>query len=371
MSAARDVRAVDLFAGPGGWDEGVRELGVLPLGVELEGDACATRAAAGHATMQADVSTLDPLAFGEVDLLLASPPCPTFSAAGKGEGRAALPELIAAIRGGARAPALEQFEARTRLVLEPLRFALALSPRWVAFEQVPGALEVWEWCADALRVEGYSVWTGTLNAADYGVPQTRTRALLLASLEGEALPPPPTHAQHGADTLLGELAPWVTMADALGWGATDRPYATLAGGTQGGPCYDFLGGSGARAVMLDERRAGRWIDCPWPWRFPSTTVCADPRVSARCHHDHGSQGLDARTTDQVRDGEYTGTEPIRLTTGEAATLQSFRADYPWHGTQTSKHTQIGNAVPPLLARAVVAELASLHRENTTPSVTHA
>lgn len=356
------TRALDLFAGPGGWDEGVRALGIAPLGVELHDDACATRNAAGHPTLQADVSTLDPLDVGDVDLLLASPPCPIFSAAGNGEGRAAIPELVELIRSGARAPAGGDIDARTRLVLEPLRFALALTPRWVAFEQVPGALEVWEWCADALRVEGYSVWTGTLNAADYGVPQTRVRAVLLASRGDEALPPTPTHAQHGAVTLLGELAPWVTMAEALGWGATERPYATLAGGTQGGPCYDFLGGSGARAAMLDERRAGRWIDCPWPWRFPSTTVAADPRVTARCHHEEGSQGANAKTTEQVRDGDYTGTEPIRLTTGEATTLQSFRADYPWHGTQTSKHLQIGNAVPPLLARAIVAELTSFDSE---------
>lgn len=38
----RGVTAVDLFAGAGGWDEGIRPLGIQPLGVELDPDACAT-----------------------------------------------------------------------------------------------------------------------------------------------------------------------------------------------------------------------------------------------------------------------------------------------------------------------------------------
>ena len=51
-----------------------------------------------------------------------------------------------------------------------------------------------------------------------------------------------------------------------------------------------------------------------------------------------------------------GTEPIRLTVPEALILQGFPADYPVRGTRTKQFEQIGNAVPPPLAAAIVAAL---------------
>ncbi|MGH3470683.1 MAG: hypothetical protein ACRDPG_01385, partial [Nocardioidaceae bacterium] len=55
---------VDLFAGGGsGWCLAARDLGVEMLGIEWDDAACATRQAAGLATLQADVSQLDPIAF--------------------------------------------------------------------------------------------------------------------------------------------------------------------------------------------------------------------------------------------------------------------------------------------------------------------
>jgi hypothetical protein len=100
------VKAIDLFAGPGGWDYACRILGFDPLGIEWDDAAVATRAAVGLRTLQADVSALDPLDVGYdeggaydrrcVDLLIASPPCPSFSAAGKGLGIEDLPLMYPA-----------------------------------------------------------------------------------------------------------------------------------------------------------------------------------------------------------------------------------------------------------------------------------
>lgn len=79
---------VDLFAGHG-WDVAARALELPdPLGIEWDDAACATRRAAGMPTLQADIAALDPLDFGPVDGLIASPPCQSFSGAGKGLGQA-------------------------------------------------------------------------------------------------------------------------------------------------------------------------------------------------------------------------------------------------------------------------------------------
>lgn len=62
-------------------------------------------------------------------------------------------------------------------------------------EEVPDVLPLWRQYAAILRAWGFSMWTGILNAADYGVPQTRKRAILLASRVRTAEPPAPTHAR--------------------------------------------------------------------------------------------------------------------------------------------------------------------------------
>ena len=65
---------VDLYAGPGGWDEGLRTLGITDVvGLEWDEAACLTRAAAGHRTIRTDVATCPTEPFvGKVRGLIAS-----------------------------------------------------------------------------------------------------------------------------------------------------------------------------------------------------------------------------------------------------------------------------------------------------------
>src|SRR5688572_3794173 len=81
-------REVDICAGPGGTAMGSRILGRAPMiGVELDGDACATGRAAGFERRRHDMRLLAPARHRGVRGAVLTPPCPTFSASGKGSGR--------------------------------------------------------------------------------------------------------------------------------------------------------------------------------------------------------------------------------------------------------------------------------------------
>jgi DNA (cytosine-5)-methyltransferase 1 len=222
-------RIVDLFAGAGGWEEGLRELGWAAVGIDNDRWACSTARAAGHERVEADIAAVDPLDFAPAWGLIASPPCQAYSNAGKGLGKLDKPHVIAcahelAAGHDTRAEHLAACrDPRSLLTVEPLRWAVALRPRWIALEQVPPVLELWSLFCGLLAGHGYEATAGVLSAERYGVPQTRKRAFLIASLDGPAVLPEPTHRSYNPrrpDRVPeGEsgLLPWVSMADALGW----------------------------------------------------------------------------------------------------------------------------------------------------------
>jgi DNA (cytosine-5)-methyltransferase 1 len=338
MTGVRE--AVDLFAGPGGWDVGATRLGLRVTGIERDHAACETRRAAGLGTVEGDVREYGPADFPNATDLIGSPPCQPFSVGGKGSGRAALDTVLDLAQMLASrqsiALALKGFDdERTGLVLEPLRWVLEAKDagrpyQTLLLEQVPTVLPVWEAFAGILRAEGYRVATGRLSAEEYGIPQTRTRAFLVASLNGEARLPEPTHERYrkgaiGAQGTFG-LQPWISMAEAIGWGMTHRPALTIAVGTAaGGPDPSCVGGSGARATLYGERDAGRWINC--------------------------TRIVDANNLPAYRGGRR---DTIRVTPHDAALLQTFPAGHPFQGSETKVYEQIGNAVPCLLAEHVIA-----------------
>lgn len=92
------MRAVDLFAGPGGWDIAARDLGINVVGIEIDDSACDTREAAGLATIRGDVRAYSARQFPFGRANRESPPCPTLSVAGKGSGRRAMDSIIEAAR---------------------------------------------------------------------------------------------------------------------------------------------------------------------------------------------------------------------------------------------------------------------------------
>lgn len=316
------MRFVSLFAGPGGMCKGAEMAGHQTIGIEWDANACRTRRAAGLPTVEGDVRRFGPQDFPDCTGLMAGPPCQTFTVAGSGSGRKNLDtvkQLIRSMESGEDiAVRLSELgDDRTALVLEPLRWILeadrARSPyEVVILEQVTAVLPVWQEMAQVMRRLGYSVATGLVNAEEFGVPQTRKRAVLVARLDGEvAALPVPTHRKYrkGVSRSDGDqsLKPWVSLGD------------------------------------VADRGIDYWV---------------------RSNYNNASTGLRGRRTSDDPAFTVTGAvmrnrffredgfELDRVDYSEAGAIQTFPRDYPWSGKYI--HQQIGNATPPLLVSALVS-----------------
>ena len=321
------VPVLDLFAGPGGWDQGARDA-ALPLditGVDTDEAACDTARAAGHARIQADAHTLDLTRFAHCRGLIASPPCPTWSAAGRrssvadldhvldmvtaigwwepdddGEPAAWSPVTWAEVTAWANAFA----DARTGLFAIAAWAALRM-PRldWVLMEQVPTAEPLFDDIATELTSIGFNAETYTVCASDLGMPIRRRRCYLVATAPGY----PPAYP----DFTTPVSGP-STMADALGWPAGHQ--IITRGNRQGG---------GGNAFSADG---------------PSWALTGSARSWVR---DDGR----------------------RLTLSEASRLHGFPPDYPWAGSRTRAFLQVADVVlPPIAARLLTAVTTATTRK---------
>jgi DNA (cytosine-5)-methyltransferase 1 len=371
---------LDLFAGPGGLDVAAHVLEVPSLGIEWDRSACLTRYAAGLDTLHADVSAVRRDAFEslppEINVLAGGPPCQTYSVAGSGAGRKALEEVKGYIEQLVAGDADEKIDEklkklsdpRTALVLEPLRYAIQAtrSPNRgnrpydvIVLEQVPAVEALWHHYARVLKNIGlpdgtkYQVKVKVLDTETYGVPQTRSRAVLIARREGLGEPflPEQTHRAYEAkewSSRIGrvpaqahqatlddvsttepvtrkerddEREQWVSMGSAL----PDRTKPFLVRSN-----YGSSGNPGRRGVRTDQQ--------------PATTV------TGRISRFVVFEPVDEKTPDIVCEGP-------RFSMNEAGILQSFPPDYPWSGT--AKAQQVGNAVPPLFGAHLLSAALGL------------
>lgn len=330
------VEMVDLFAGPGGLDVAAAWLGVSAIGIEKDENACATRQAAGLWTKQSDVRVLGPGAYPNATVLTGGPPCQTFSVAGSGAGRRALEQVLGFIDRmdsghDVRDDLADLEDERTGLVLEPLRWileAIELKQPYqaVVLEQVPAVLPVWQRFRKALLTRGYSVETDILHTEEFGVPQTRRRAILIAHRSRQVELPTATHRRFRRAELPANLQAelrereagrrdWVSMGEALG---QDGKFVIVSNyGTGGDP----------------KARGERRFD------EPSYTVT----------------GKVSRNRMMTLDGEYLR----HLTIEDASLLQTFPREYPWSGKDIAQ--QVGNAIPPRLAAHVLGMAVYGHR----------
>ncbi|MFJ9183593.1 DNA cytosine methyltransferase [Streptomyces anulatus] len=357
---------VDLFAGPGGLDIAatiMKDEGVESIGVEWDDATRATRAAAGLLTTEVkDVAALGPCdpSVVEATVLTGGPPCQSFSVAGSRKGHEALDDVLRLATRLAdhedeasfdvawkevKAETDAMSDDRTGFVLQPLRWIMEAKLKRrrpyevVVLEQVPTVLPVWKHFVEILRRTGYAAEAHVLHTEDFGVPQTRRRAVLIAQFDPgnvhRKVPFPkathqryrkgaerlPTRDEHHVGSLFDEVEPWVSMGDAL------RATRTT----------DFVMvsnyGSGGDPKNRGRRESGE----------PAPTITGKVRRNRLYPLKWDRSGeLVIREEDELD----------RLSFEEAGLLQSFPAAYPWRSTDVAQ--QIGNAIPPRLSLHILS-----------------
>ena len=174
---AERLQALDAFAGAGGWSVACAQVGIDDLGIENEPIVVQTRAAAGFETLFNDVwEGVHERANFTMPIFLGSPPCQAFSVAGRGDGRTAMDDILRALEEQVYASGRAGMDAvrnklgdKIALVLSPMSYIWRDRPTFVALEQVPQVLPVWEAFKPHLERMGYSVEVGVLSAEQYGI----------------------------------------------------------------------------------------------------------------------------------------------------------------------------------------------------------
>lgn len=210
-------------------------------------------------------------------------------------------------------------------------------------------------CKEAERL-GYQLVSSVLNAADYGVPQKRKRTIIIGRLGAAPSLPPPTHIAPELALLGSELPPWRTVRDAIG----DLPRIPNAWNRHDARQVSEL--SLQRYHYIPTQ--GSWKDIPdhlLPecWRNKDLSTGGSSDMMGRLPWD--GQALTIRTQFlKPEKGRYLHPDaPRAITIREGARLQSFPDDFVFVGSNFQVAKQIGNAVPPLLAKAIARHVKQM------------
>jgi len=346
---------VDLFSGAGGLSEGFTSGGrfTTVAAVEMDVAAAATYAANhnGGDLFVGDISAwIRADRLPEADVVVGGPPCQGFSNLGNRRVR----------------------DPRNALWRRYVEALAKIQPRCFVLENVADFLRSGQY-RDLRRATGprgplrdYRITASVLNAAEFGVPQVRKRAVVVGVLRDLPIYEPPVGAY------AGKPSEWATVHSAIGdldldIDPADLPetYADFNGQTLRGPfkTTELHLGRRPSATSIARYRhipeGGNRKDIPYDLQAP-------------CWRDHDSGSGDVmgrlrwdKPSVTIRTefwkpekGRYLHPQADRaLTHLEAARLQGFRDDYLWHGSKMDIGRQIGNAVPVRLAAALAEHLA--------------
>jgi DNA (cytosine-5)-methyltransferase 1 len=371
VSGVSRLTLVDLFAGCGGMTRGFEDSGAFEsvFAVEFDRDAAATYAA-NFGDHVACGPIEDVAAFPAADVVIGGPPCQGFSPLNR--------DAVGFERRG--------------LWREYLRALEAVEPRAFVMENVPELLRSAEFVEFQRRAEslGFEVESAILNAADFGVPQRRRRAIVIGTRSAAPPWPSPTHAEdppsnpaslvaqrvtkdNGLPADEVRRADWVTFREAVEglslqpdgkrWHRPRNPRPESVRRYKAVP----RDGGDRFAMQRNLDRAGLGDLVPRCWREKPTGTTD---VFGRLWWDRPA--LTIRTEFyKPEKGRYLHPSAHRpITVREAARLMSFPDDFvlPEEQSMSSVARQVGNAVPPLLARRIAEALAASLQGEPRPAV---
>jgi DNA (cytosine-5)-methyltransferase 1 len=312
---------IDLFAGCGGFSLGLKSAGMIcQMAVEIDPDACETyRANLGDHIVCEDVRRIDTNTVPECDVLVGGFPCQPFSISGLQKGFDG--------KGG-------------DLFYECVRFIKALRPKVFILENVPGfaRLQKGAFLKEAVRTlstAGYVTDWRILNAADFGVAQTRERLFIIGNSLGlQNAFPIPMGRRITTFEAIDEIRHNMTkFENNEPMRHTDRIKMRFAAVAQGESALDAMKRDSSLGTAKITKQCYRRLFA----HQPAPTIVAN-FVTTTIHY----------------------CEDRNLTAREAARLQSFPDSFVFKGLKTrmswqkglSQFEQIGNAVPPKLAKAL-------------------
>lgn len=342
--------AIDLFAGGGGLSQGLKQAGfVVCAAVEIEPHACATYQA-NHADtilFQRDVRNisgnelLKSSPTGVVDLIAACPPCQGFSS------------LTAKYK---------KEDARNALIFEFVRLVDEIRPTTIMMENVPGLANgkgkaVFNSAMDEFRAMGYKLTFEVLEVANYGVPQSRRRLVVLGGLNNEIRIPPASHGKKP----LAKQKKWVTVKEAIGDVA--KPVTLKKAGTLGGEARmgwnvvrDLSETNKARLRSIKAGESRTKIPMELRPECHKKTEIGFTNVYGRMAWNAPSPTITGGCT-TLSKGRFGHPSQLRtISVYEAALLQTFPSTYKFDTKLMDKVCNIiGNALPPLFAEKMAKE----------------
>lgn len=375
----RDRRPVlvDLFCGAGGLSEGLRQAGFLPVfGVDHDKHALATFAK-NHPAVEArneDIVNITAeqitAAAGtdDIALIAGGPSCQGFSTHGK----------------------RVEDDPRNFLFKEFVRLVDEVRPRFFLMENVKGMLTYRGGrfriaIEDAFRRIGYEVTSTTLLAADYGVPQLRHRVFFLGTRTDVGVAFPAT--THAPESELLGLKRYVTVQEAIGdlplmngdmdraeWGYAGPPESEFQRYARSGQDGSVVTLHQANGMSERAQRIAKFVEQgeglrsipeeEMPARFKKMRKISNGDLRKDCttlyyrlHPDDPAYTITCYYRNIASGPFLNPWEDRSLSHREAARFMSFPDYYEFVGSYLPR--QIGNAVPPLLARAIGGKILRL------------
>lgn len=340
---------VSLYTGAGGLDLGFIAAGFTPVFAnDISTDAMATYAAAmdmiakrigrsfDHEIVTGDIRQVKKLpARGCAELVIGGPPCQGFSVAGK----------------------MDPNDPRSRHVFDFLAMVERVYPQAFVMENVKALAQNKRWAGTIADIRnqaekiGYKTYLEVLNSADYGVPQTRERMFLVGfrdnSIKYEY--PEPTVREHVG------VAQALRSLPAVGQPGNDQICKAKVTAAK----EPVLRQSPFAGMLFNGQGRPMDMNRPAPTLPASMGGNRTPIVDQETLETESKQWVETYHCSLMNGGKVASTIPDRLrriTVQEAAAIQSFPKDMPWHGSQSSRYRQIGNAVPPKMAFAVASSI---------------